>query len=517
MKISLSLILDEIELEAHSHFSGAAQPMFSSVELYIPGEECPYKPDTLLLCPLSEAIAAKKLDGRSFLCTRDRMTDEQENEQSMAGITVVQRNIDLRLLFNLVQRVFAKVNNWVLDMEKSTARRGGLQELLDLSEPIFRNFISIQDSTFKLVAYTKNVPTTDLVMTRLVQFGYHPPVSMELFKQHRRIEQYRTSTEVIVSRDKATSEYDVVKKTFPISGSIFIMVIMICNNKALSTAVVELFNILIEYIQKYADYEIAQAGDSGGARTLILDILGKNVGSEEETRMRAAYCGFPFEGDFKLFVFAFEDEQNVPTARLVKSLKEVCGDDLVFTHGTHVLLLTSTPPDIHAFCQQLADSIDYVSFISGISNSFKCLWDMPLAYEQALVSIDVSSGLKAPLTEKLNGNAQFCLFSQTIVYHLIKAGYKVSPKIFDTSFFADALSLLREYDKQHHTEATKILRLYLENERRATTVSEMMNMHRNTILYHVERVKQLLGVSLDDVETRLRLLLAFKADDFEKL
>ena len=59
------------------------------------------------------------------------------------------------------------------------------------------------------------------------------------------------------------------------------------------------------------------------------------------------------------------------------------------------------------------------------------------------------------------------------------------------------------------------MRSYLENERRATKVAEIMHLHRNTILHHVERGEKLLGVSLEDPITRLELLIAFRAADIE--
>ena len=38
-------------------------------------------------------------------------------------------------------------------------------------------------------------------------------------------------------------------------------------------------------------------------------------------------------------------------------------------------------------------------------------------------------------------------------------------------------------------------------------------MHRNNVIYHVERLSKQLGVELGDPETRLRLLLSYKAMD----
>ena len=97
------------------------------------------------------------------------------------------------------------------------------------------------------------------------------------------------------------------------------------------------------------------------------------------------------------------------------------------------------------------------------------------------------------------------------------AGYRSAPNAWDNSFIARSIATLREYDSLHRTETTRILRLFLENERSETAVASVMHMHRNTVLYHMERISDLLGISLDDPDVRLQLLLAFKADDFVKI
>jgi DNA-binding PucR family transcriptional regulator len=43
----------------------------------------------------------------------------------------------------------------------------------------------------------------------------------------------------------------------------------------------------------------------------------------------------------------------------------------------------------------------------------------------------------------------------------------------------------------------------------------MLHMHRNTVLYHISRIEDVLGVSLEDPEVRLKLSLCFKVLELE--
>ena len=510
MELSLALILDELGLEADSYLPGGSNPKFSSVELYTAGEKPPAG-SKLLVCALSEAVAADKPEGAFFLCVRDGPVDLSVSGRMLEGITVVRGSHELHVLFNRVLRVFVKVAEWVMAMERSSARRLGLQELIDLSEPVFNNFITIQDSTFKLIAYTKNIKPPGIVMSRLVQHGFHPPETVELLRRNRRVEEYKTIPEVIVSRDKITSEFDVVKKAFHLGGSMLILVVMECCGKPADNATIELFGILIEYIQAYADLDIAQTGGVGGVKSLVLDILNNSAGSKEDARVRSTYCGYPFEGGFRLYVFTFEDEDNVPVAHVISLLTKTCGDAVAFSREANVLLLEFERADAGKTCEKAEAALSKTDFICGISNRFGSLWDLPAAFEQASIASDISGRLTAM---GKNGNTgRFRRFSDHMLYHMISSGHLAAPQAYENSFLKSSIAMLRKYDEEHRTETARMLRTYLENDRSATATASVMHMHRNTILYHMEKISDLLGVSLNDSDTRLLLLLAFKAEE----
>jgi len=512
MKISLKLILDELGLAADTHLPDGVNPKFKSVELYVAGET-PRSPDVLYIAALMEAAAAGRGD-EWFLCVREEMESHGNKEvildcDTAVGIVVVQDEIGMRDLFNRVQRVFVKIMQWIVAMERSISRRDDLQELLDLSESVFGNFITVQDGTFKLVAYTKNIEPPGDVMQRIVQFGYHPPETMALFGKHRKIEDFKTRTNIIVSRDRLTCDHDVVRKTFRLGGSMHIIVVMECSKKTANDAVVELFEVLMEYIEMYLKLEVARTGGTVGGKTLLFDILDKSAGSKEDARIRAAYCGYPFDGDFRLYVFSFDDERNVAVEQHTQLLLGMRPNSVIFSRDQKVLMIDFRSDDIDSACKSSEKAMAGAAFKCGISNSFDCLWVLPAAYEQAVAALDVSSRLRVGKT----AHKCFHHYSDYLVHHVVSASLRAAPSAFENSLLSRSVALLSEYDRQQNTETMTVLRLFLENERRATSVAGVMHLHRNTVLYHIQKVSNLLGVSLDDSETRLQLLLAFKAYD----
>jgi hypothetical protein len=515
MDLSLKLIMDELGFEADVNLPDDQNPRFSFVELYSEtGSDT--SGDKLLVCGLSEALNAPRREGLCFLCTRDRMVDDTETPEAMLGITVIRRNMNLRELFNRVLRIFVRVNSWVMKMEQSVSANRGLQELLTLSEPIFRNHIAIQDATFKLLHYTKGIKTTDVVTNKLIQYGYHPPETVQLFQKLRRLEEYEKSYDLVISRDHNTSEYEVIKKMFHSGGFFSILVVMVCCGRPATEGTVELFRKFLEYIQIYVDRDSSLNEGSNAIKTLALDLVMKNVGSREEARIRASYTGFPFEGNFRLLVVSFADEENIPISRLVQSFVAVFPQASVFTHKRNVLILDverGEPAQVKAVIDQALDTSE---FLCGVSNRFHCLWEIDIAYEQALMGVDMARRLKSNAVSSENQQRRyFCQFSDHWIYHLLSAGIKAAPVVYKNSFLFRSLDMLRDYDADHRTDTLSLLRIYLENERKATIVSSLLHMHRNTVLYHIGKIESILGVSLDDPEVRLKLQLAFKANDFK--
>lgn len=73
-----------------------------------------------------------------------------------------------------------------------------------------------------------------------------------------------------------------------------------------------------------------------------------------------------------------------------------------------------------------------------------------------------------------------------------------------------ALALLRNYDQEHHTEFYKTLQAYLKNERSLVRTAKELKLHRNSLLYRVKRLEELIETDLEDPMVRLHILLSYE-------
>jgi purine catabolism regulator len=77
------------------------------------------------------------------------------------------------------------------------------------------------------------------------------------------------------------------------------------------------------------------------------------------------------------------------------------------------------------------------------------------------------------------------------------------------SFHEEALGALITYDRQHSAELVKTLGAFFAGRCGPKEAAAILGVHRNTVLYRLERIRDLTGLDLDDAEIRLRLHLAY--------
>ena len=146
-----------------------------------------------------------------------------------------------------------------------------------------------------------------------------------------------------------------------------------------------------------------------------------------------------------------------------------------------------------------------------MSTIFRSLPSVSDAYVQTTMAIEIGQALqKKGVFVADTGSGRFFDYRDYYIYHLITA---CAGQVRLNSLCDGQLLALQDQDRQKNTEYAKLLFTYLMNECRPTDTARILHMHRNNVIYHVERLGDQLGVDLDDPETRLRLLLSYKVMD----
>lgn len=109
------------------------------------------------------------------------------------------------------------------------------------------------------------------------------------------------------------------------------------------------------------------------------------------------------------------------------------------------------------------------------------------------------------LGRRLHGSGHVTNYDDLGIYRLILAAEGL-PEL--RVFQDESLSELTEYDRIHSSNLIQTLEAFFAANCSPKEAASILNVHRNTVLYRLDRISSITGQNLDDPEVRLRLHLA---------
>jgi purine catabolism regulator len=109
------------------------------------------------------------------------------------------------------------------------------------------------------------------------------------------------------------------------------------------------------------------------------------------------------------------------------------------------------------------------------------------------------------LGRRLQGPGHLTAFGDLGVYRLIFAAEQL-PELSD--LYLQTLGRLLAYDRQNNAGLVSTLDAFFAANGSPKEAAERLRVHRNTVLYRLDRVREITGYDLDDAGVRMRLHLA---------
>jgi purine catabolism regulator len=111
------------------------------------------------------------------------------------------------------------------------------------------------------------------------------------------------------------------------------------------------------------------------------------------------------------------------------------------------------------------------------------------------------------LAQTLFGGDRVLLFGDLGLYHLLCRLQSCDEL---DEFYRQTLAPLVEYDASHNTQLVSTLEAFFAHHGNASQTAESLYLHRNSLLYRLERIRDISGLDLDDADDRFSLQLALK-------
>lgn len=137
------------------------------------------------------------------------------------------------------------------------------------------------------------------------------------------------------------------------------------------------------------------------------------------------------------------------------------------------------------------------TFFTGVSANLPELYDLSQAYLQARQTVD--------LGERMGWKNVLVRYNELGAYQLLLSIVDTDAK---RNYYDSVLGKLEQYDKDNKTNYLEFLCTFLDNNCSINVTADKMFVHRNTIVYKINKIEELLDRDLSDMEVRVELYLA---------
>jgi hypothetical protein len=237
--------------------------------------------------------------------------------------------------------------------------------------------------------------------------------------------------------------------------------------------------------------------------------LGRDVVDEllsgsptERTMAQAMGLGFEPNATHRVGVLAASNHFDpLNTAAAVHRFEGVVGPGaLAVQHRQNVILLTRSDCDFHALLESLGRQKARADFRIGVSSPCDRVARLPHAHREAEVALRMFD-----LARATGGVA---VYEELGVFQLL-AEVENSESV--ERFIQSWLGRLVDYDANHGSGLVETLRAYLALGGAYDITARTLAVHRSTLKYRLQRIREISGHDLNDADVRFNLELASRA------
>ncbi|MGG1658462.1 PucR family transcriptional regulator [Brevibacillus sp. NRS-1366] len=150
-------------------------------------------------------------------------------------------------------------------------------------------------------------------------------------------------------------------------------------------------------------------------------------------------------------------------------------------------------------CGTLLEKIKKTTFYMGIGRQYKTITSLHKSFSEAHEAIR--------LMQKFDSKGNVSHFDDYSVYHFLDSNIK-DMELED--FFLKQLGKIYEHDHAFGTSFMNTLENYFTHNQNVSEAAKAMFIHRNTFIYRIDKIKEILNMDLKNAEELLQIQLALK-------
>lgn len=385
----------------------------------------------------------------------------------------------------------------------------GIQHILDVGVEILGNPILLIDHSFKLLGCGAPENTTSRFYVETKKRGYFP--SDYIFGEiapdtevHRQI--YNSDKPQVFTYAPDQSCY-ISFKVEGISAPIGFATLLESNHRFSKTDPT-IFGVLCKVLSAEVRASIQTSERFTHKYEYILTEILDQTLHEDQIPERLEQFNLHLKQNLYLMVAVFSSREEYKRYYLEFARDQIertiPGSICCLYHTTIVSLISSAQAlDFRIFREELERCLSKNHLVAGLSNRFQRISEMPHAYRQALLAVNSRTHIETPCT--------LYRYQDYGWYHMLDLAHQ-DQTLHD--LLLPAYLNMREYDQENGTTYAETVRIYLDTGYNVNQTARLLNVHRNTVDYRINRAKELFDLDLNNGAQLFQLALSYRIADY---
>lgn len=410
--------------------------------------------------------------------------------------------VDPVQVFHEIFSIFRKFYSWSEKITDAVAKRKPLEEIMQLTDEVTPNPWYLTDHCFRTCAMRDDPLFTDVSAFWRYQHDHGHMAFDRIYKliSSGDMARMNAAADAIIFRKTEAFNMPFVSKTIFSAKGIVGHFFIIGLHNILSCYELEIADYLCQSVSILLDYDVDSfVAARGFYDYFFIDLIEGNEVKAKDTKELLQTLNWSMEDEYIVCVMkivsSFEESHKL-NAITVYEIEETLPSKAFLYEEKLVFIVNAALME-----QNLVEKLKMIArkceSSIGYSDIFKGMQQFPAHYQQALLAVEHACQDKQDSLVRS--------YASISVPHMLN---QIVGNLSEDFILHPAVSRLEEYDAKNHTELLRTIYVYLKNERRTLETVKELFIHRNSLLYRLERIQEITGFQMEDYQERLRMLIS---------
>lgn len=442
----------------------------------------------------------------SIALVSDHELPEEYRNQCTGNLICIQSEADPFHVFNLIQDIYqdsSRLLDGSASLLECIIRGKEIREVIETGYEILNNPIMLMDTSYKVLSYKTDTTVNDEVWDDLVTRGYSSYKYVTKFKYERIIEKILKSDDPIILDTGVAEKIRRILGKIEVNDKCMGYLAVLEYKQSFQSQDLKIAKLICEVISSIMKEDKWQKNAVGLMwENLIQDLLEGRVTEDSELNDRLQSC--EWVPDKRMCMVSvdmsrFNDPSFIDYFRLqIHKLIPQCRS--IYYNNTVSIIIEFREASIYEnYIRSIISFLKENGLHAGCSEAFSDLFDLGRYYNQSRKALFFG--------ELMDPKTRMAEYKNYILNDFI---YDASADLDIKNFCHEGVLKLYEYDKGNGTEYYRTLYEYLKKDKNVIATSEALFIHRNTVNYRLEKIKELLRISLRETDETLHILMTYK-------